>query len=114
MRFFPLTFSINFFELLDNSVSKSLFEYDGTGDFVDLNSDEIRALIPYLQDWNEHSVWGSDPSQEFIDAGWWWSYRFFTQNLLLTLAGDPWMMGDCATPENDWEMLYEFQKTYTY
>jgi len=87
-----------------NSVSKSLFEYDGTGDFVDLNSDEIRALIPYLQDWNEHSVWGSDPSQEFMDAGWWWSYRFFTQNLLLTLAGDPWMMGDCATPENDWEM----------
>ena len=87
-----------------NSVSKSLFNYDGTGDFVDLDSDEIRSLVPYLQDWNEHSVWGSDPSAEFMDSGWWWSYRFFTQNLLLTLEGDPWMMGDCATSDADWEM----------
>ncbi len=88
-----------------NTVHKQLFEYDGTGDYVDLNSTEVRDLIPYLEEWNEHSLWGGSPSQEFMDAGWWWSYKFFLENKLLTLEGDPWMMGDCATPidpENPW------------
>ena len=89
-----------------NTIAKSLFNYDGGDEYVNLNSDEVRALLPYLDDWNEHSVWGGAQNQEFMDAHWWWSYKFFIENKLLTLEGDPWMMGDCATPiddpENPW------------
>jgi len=88
-----------------STLSKQLFEYNGTGDFVNLNSSEIRSLIPYIDKWDSNSVWGGDPSQEFMDTHWWWSYKFFIENKLLTLEGDPWMMGDCATPsdpENPW------------
>jgi hypothetical protein len=85
-----------------NDVHKSLFEYDGTGDYVNLNSEEVRTLLPYLKEWDENSVWGGNPSSEFMDAHWWWSYKFFIENKLLTLEGDPWMMGDCATPDEDW------------
>jgi hypothetical protein len=88
-----------------NDLAKSLFEYTGGDEFVNLNSEEIRSLIPYLEEWNENSVWGGDPSAEFMDAHWWWSYKFFIEDKLLTLEGDPWMMGDCATPidpENPW------------
>lgn len=88
------------------TLNKQLFEFDGSGDYVDLNSDEVRALLPYLDEWNQHSVWGGAQNQEFMDAHWWWSYKFFLENKLLTLEGDPWMMGDCATPitdpENPW------------
>ncbi len=96
-------------ETATNDVAKSLFEYDGTGDFVDLNSDEVRSLIPYLNQWNENSVWGNyDPenggeiTQEFMDANWWWSYAYFMFGVLLTNEGDPWMMGDCAHPDENW------------
>ncbi len=86
-----------------NTISKQMFNYDGTGDFVDLDSDEVRELLPYLDDWNIHSVWGDenvDPT--FMDDHWWWSYKFFMENKLLTLEGDPWMMGDCAHPDPEW------------
>jgi hypothetical protein len=86
------------------SVSYSLFNHDGTGNYVALDSDEVKSLIPYLSDWNDDSVWGGSPSTEFMDANWWWSYKFFIENKLLTLESDPWMMGDCATPDPDWAM----------
>jgi ABC-type glycerol-3-phosphate transport system substrate-binding protein len=86
------------------SIMYSMFNHDGTGDYVNLDSDEVRSLIPYLQDWNDNSLWGGNPSTEFMDAGWWWSYKFFIENKLLTLEGDPWMMGDCATSDPDWAM----------
>lgn len=88
-----------------NDIAKSLFGYSGGSEFVALDSEEVRSLIPYLEEWNDHSVYGGDPSQEFMDANWSWSYKFFIENKLLTLEGDPWMMGDCATPidpDNPW------------
>jgi hypothetical protein len=89
-----------------NTITKQMYNYDGTGDYVDLNSDEVRSLLPYIDEWNDHSVWGGAQNQEFMDAHWWWSYKFFIDNTLLTLESDPWMMGDCATPiddpENPW------------
>jgi ABC-type glycerol-3-phosphate transport system substrate-binding protein len=96
---------IHLIETGTNDLHKSLFNYSGGDEFVALNSEEIRELIPLIEEWNEHSVWGSNPSQEFMDAGWWWSFKFFIENKLLTLEGDPWMMGDAATPidpENPW------------
>lgn len=80
------------------TIYQQLFNGDGQ---VDLNSSEVRSLLPYLQEWREHSVWGNDPDMEFMDSSWWWSYKFFLDNKLLTLEGDPWMMGDCATPIED-------------
>lgn len=85
-----------------NDIAKSLFEYDGTGDFVNLNSDEVRDLVGYLDEWNEHAVWGGDYSEDFMNDNGWWSYNFFKNGKLLTLEGDPWMMGDCATPDEEW------------
>lgn len=85
-----------------NDIVKSMFEYDGTGSFVDLNSEEVRSLIPYLKDWNDNSLWGLGASDQFMDDHWWWSYKFFMENKLLTLEGDPWMMGDCAHPDPEW------------
>lgn len=99
---------IRILETATNDISKSLFEYDGSQDhFVDLDSDEVRDLIPYISQWNEHSVWGNwgeglEITQEFMDANWWWSYAYFMFGTLLTLEGDPWMMGDCAHPSEDW------------
>ena len=88
-----------------NTLAKQLFEYTGGDEFVNLNSEELRSLIPYIEEWNKDSLWGGEPSAEFMDEGWWWSYKFFIENKLLTLESDPWMMGDCATPsdaENEW------------
>jgi hypothetical protein len=96
---------IHILETGTNTLHKSLFEYAGGDEFVDLNSDEVRDLLPYLAEWNEHSVWGGAQNPEFMDAHWYWSYKFFIENKLLTLEGDPWMMGDCATPidpDNPW------------
>ncbi|MCD6482426.1 MAG: extracellular solute-binding protein [Candidatus Izimaplasma sp.] len=85
-----------------NTMGKQLFEYDGTGDFLDINSDEVRSLIPYLDEWNEHSVNGSDASAEFRAEYWNWGYKYFAESKLLTYEYDPWMMGDCANPDEDY------------
>lgn len=94
---------IRLLETGSNYIAKGLFEYSGSGDFVDLNNDEVRSLIPYLVEWNEHAMWGNTPSQEFFDANsGGWGYGWFKNGALLTLEGDPWMMGDCATTDPEW------------
>ena len=35
-----------------NTLFKQLFEYNGTGDYVDLNSSEMQSMIPYIDEWN--------------------------------------------------------------
>jgi hypothetical protein len=97
---------IRIIETGTNDLAKSLYEYNGSGDFVSLNSEEMRSLIPYIDEWTEHSIWGANDagnvSAEFMDAGWWWGFKFFIDGKLLTLEGDPWMMGDAATPTEGW------------
>ena len=45
------------------------------------------------------------PTVEFVNAnGGGWDYTWFKNGSLLTLEADPWMMGDCATPDTDWEL----------
>ncbi len=78
-----------------------------SGSYVDLNSSQVRNLVDYLPIWARYSVWpqfeaGNIPG-EVMDENWWWSYKFFLEGKLLTLDGDPWMMGDAAHPDpNHW------------
>jgi len=104
---------VNFFGAMDTEFDfirtgstkfeQMMFNYDGSGPFVDLNSDEMKSLIDFIPKWAKTTVWPQFGlglvSNEFMDAHWWWSYKFFMENKLLTLGGDPWMMGDCANPD---------------
>ena len=77
------------------------------GQFVNVNSDATRALLRSFSQWRRNSVYANNDlgfvSSEFMDANWWWSYKFFLEGKLLTLTGDPWMMGDAAHPDrNHW------------
>ncbi len=72
------------------------------GDYVELDSDEVKDLVNYVPEWAEYAIWpnwdaGNIP-QEVMDANWWWGYKFFIAGKLLALPGDPWMMGDAAHP----------------
>ena len=73
--------------------------------FVNVNSDATRSLLRSFAQWRRNSVWANRDlglvSDEFMDANWWWSYKFFLEGKLLTLTGDPWMMGDAAHPNPD-------------
>jgi maltose-binding protein MalE len=70
--------------------------------YVDLNSPATRKLLEYIPIWVRHAVWPQNDlgnvSAEFMQANDSWSFNFFKNGKLLTLAGDPWMMGDAANP----------------
>lgn len=99
------------------TLAKQLSTYPGTGDHINLNSNEVKALVPYISEWASSSIWGAQaagqvPSQ-VMDDNWWWGFKFFIENKILTLDGDPWMMGDAANPteghwgaakSNDWDI----------
>jgi ABC-type glycerol-3-phosphate transport system substrate-binding protein len=80
----------------------SLLHRDNNGSYVNLNSAAIRDLLKYIPQWAQHSVNPQNDlgkvSPEFMQASDWWSYNFFKNGKLLTLTGDPWMMGDAANP----------------
>ncbi|MGL4373610.1 MAG: hypothetical protein ACRCS6_07500, partial [Turicibacter sp.] len=86
-----------------NSVRKSLAEYDGTGDYVDLDSDEIKAMLDYMPVWAKYSVWPQkdlgNVSQEVMDEYWNWGWKFFIENKLLVHPGEPWFMGEAGHPD---------------
>lgn len=87
------------------TLAAQLSDYPGSGDHINLNSNEVKALIPYISEWAESSIWGgrdagSVPDQVMNDNDW-WSYNFFKNGKILTLDGDPWMMGDAANPKLD-------------
>jgi hypothetical protein len=70
--------------------------------FVMLDTPEFYKLMEYIPGWANHAAYpqndlGNVP-EGFMGEHWWWPYRFFQQGKLLTLAGDPWMMGDQANP----------------
>ncbi len=96
---------VKFMESGTNVVVKQMVEYDGTGDFVNLNSDEMKDMLDYAHEWADYSVfpqfWAGNVDSSYIDANWWWGYKFFTDNSVLTLDGDPWMLGTAANA-NSW------------
>ncbi len=84
-------------------INRSLANYSGEGDHVNLDSDQVKDLLSYVPTWADNTIWtqndvGGVPT-EIMDDGWWWSYHFFVQGYCLTNDGDPWMMGDAANPE---------------
>ena len=99
------------------SINYSLANYKGTGDHINLNSEEVTSLLEYIPKWSKSAIWtqndvGGVPA-EIMDANGWWGYNFFINNYVLTLDGDPWMMGDAANPaeghwgtvkSNDWDI----------
>jgi maltose-binding protein MalE len=92
---------------------KSLFNYDGTGDYVNVNSDEIKDLLDYYIQWTDNSIWtswdkGEVTEEEMISMGSWWSFNYFKNGYTLTLDGDPWMMGDLAHPDKTHELAATF------
>jgi len=99
------------------TLAQSLANYPGTGAHINLNSNEVKALIPYISQWAESSIWGLQAAGQVPDQvmndNWWWGFKFFIENKILTLDGDPWMMGDAANPteghwgaakSNDWDI----------
>ena len=87
------------------TLAKQLHGHDGTGDYLNMNSSQVRALLAYVPQWANYAVWsqrdlGNVPDQVMHD-NWWWGFKFFMENKILTLAGDPWMMGDGANPNPD-------------
>jgi len=93
------------------TLAAQLSEYDGTGSYINVNSNEVRALLPYITEWSESAIWpqrdlGLVPD-EVMNANWWWSHKFFMENKLLVNDGDPWMMGDAANPtEGHWGAVH--------
>lgn len=84
-------------------INYSLANYDGSGTYVNLESDAVKDLLSMIPEWADNTIWpqndiGGVPT-EIMDDGWWWSYHFFVQGYCLTNDGDPWMMGDAANPE---------------
>jgi hypothetical protein len=83
-------------------INMSMFNYNGTGDRVNLNSEAVQKLLGYVPTWAKHTIWQEygkgNVAQEIMDDGWWWGYRFFCRNYALTYEGDPWMMGAAAAP----------------
>lgn len=99
------------------TLAQQLSTYPGTGDHINLNSNEVKALLPYIAEWADSSIYGlRDAGQvpdQVMNDNWWWGFKFFIENKILTLAGDPWMMGDAANPteghwgaakSNDWDI----------
>lgn len=88
-----------------NTINAQLAAYDGSGDHVDLASDEVMSLLDYIPQWAETEIFTQNGAgavdQAIMDNGWWWSYRFFCVNNLLTCPGDPWMMNTAALPQNE-------------
>lgn len=76
-----------------------------TSDYVQLDSEEVAAMIDYVPVWSDYAVYSQNEigniPVEVMDEHWWWGYKFFIENKLLTLEGDPWMMGDAAFPNED-------------
>ncbi len=95
---------MNFFNTGSSTLNPQMSAYSGTGDRINIASDEVMALLSYVPQWAETEIWnryGQGAIDEGIMGdGWWWSYRFFCRNYLLTCEGDPWMMGSATAPQN--------------
>jgi len=90
-----------------STIRPQILNHDGTGDFVDLNSDEVRHLLSYIPRWANHSLWPNwdlgNISEAFMVEHGWWDYNFFRMNRLLTFHEDPWFLSSASNPDpNFW------------
>lgn len=96
---------LKFIETGVTTLNMQMANYTGSGDRVNLTSDEVMNLLAYIPKWAKTSIWaqngeGNVPA-EIMDDGWWWGYRFFCRNYCLTYDGDPWMLGAAAVAKNE-------------
>ncbi len=112
---------ISFVSSGSTTVLYQMANYSGSGDRVDIDTDEVRDLLSYIPTWSQTAIFpqntlGNVPG-EIMDDGWWWGYRFFCRNYALTYDGDPWMLGAAAVGQaedgtwpvnsvesNDWDI----------
>lgn len=85
----------------------SLSNYKGEGDHINLTTDAVSSLLELIPKWSKSCIWAQNDigavPVEVMDANGWWGFNFFINNYVLTLDGDPWMMGDAANPtEGHW------------
>lgn len=87
------------------TITQQLLKQGVDGDFVNVNSDEVRALIPHITSWAQNALWptgegwsSGGTTNEFYGSGGWWGHNFFKQGKMLTNSADPWMLGDAANP----------------
>jgi hypothetical protein len=105
---------IHFLETGTTTMWASLAAYTGGTTFVNMNSTQVRSMIGYIAEWAGSTFWsrydeeialipdGTGPAATLIANIGWWQYHMFRQGKLLTLEGDPWMMGDCAETNPNW------------
>ncbi|MDY0347066.1 MAG: ABC transporter substrate-binding protein [Acholeplasma sp.] len=102
-----------------STITQQLLKQGVDGDYVNVNSDEVRALIPNITKWAQNALWttGADWSSggttgEFYGSGGWWGHNFFKQGKMLTNSADPWMLGDAANPLTSELMLNDVDWDY--
>lgn len=105
---------IHFLETGTTTMWQQLSQYSGGSTFVNMNSPQVRSMIGYIAEWATSTFWtrydleiaqipdGTGPAATLIANIGWWQYHMFRQGKLLTLEGDPWMMGDCAETNPNW------------
>lgn len=96
---------LSFINTGTTAINYSLNKYAGEGDYVNLNSEEVADVLGYVPEWAKSAIWAqfglTNVPQEIMDDGWWWGYRFFCRNYIMTYDGDPWMIGDASGGKND-------------
>ena len=84
-----------------DTVNAALIE----GKEFNIASDQVMSLLDYIPKWNTTEIWAQRNSEavpdEIMDDGWWWSYRFFCRNYVLTEPGDPWFFNVAALGPNE-------------
>jgi maltose-binding protein MalE len=93
---------LNYFRTGTKDFVYQLLNRGANDPYVNFNSDATREIIRFVPQWAQHAIWPQNDlgniSEEFMTSGDWWSFNYFKNGKLLTLGGDPWMMGDLANP----------------
>lgn len=96
----------NFINTGTTTMHYQLFNYKGTGDYINLNSDEVRYILDeYFADWAANSIWPLNDSgllpegtvTSVSSSG----YTAFRLNKILTYDGEIWNMGNAAHTNPD-------------
>lgn len=98
---------MSFINVGTKDINYQLANYKGEGDHVNLNSEAVAKMLEYVPRWAKSAIWTQWDAQaipqEVMETNGWWGFNFFKNNVVLTLDGDPWMMGDAANPtEGHW------------
>lgn len=88
-----------------STISAQMKEYSGSGDRLNLASEEVTSLLDYIPKWAESEIYTLNVQgaidSAIMDDGWWWGYRFFCRNYVLAYTGDPWMMMSAALGQSE-------------